>query len=278
MKRVLLPTDFSDGAWNAIQYAVMLLQHKKCTFYILNVFSVPFTTANMMAPEPGNPSYDEASKKSNEKLKIILKKLKSKENPRHHFILESKNNFLIDAINNIVEQNAIDLIIMGTKGVKNIKGTSYGSNAVAVMEKTMNCPVVVVPEKANFKGLKEVVFPTSYEFASKSGEIKTFIDFIKDYESTIKILHINENEELSNTQIENKKLLEEKLSGLEYTVHALTNIEPALGVSCFAQSREADLIALVNRKHSFFYRLMEKQTLKGISHYSNIPLLIMHHS
>ncbi len=41
MKRsILIPTDFSDNAWNAIVYALRLYANEVCTFHFLNSWSV----------------------------------------------------------------------------------------------------------------------------------------------------------------------------------------------------------------------------------------------
>lgn len=44
MKRILLPTDFSDISVNAIQYALSLFAEETCEFYLLNVYRVPYMT------------------------------------------------------------------------------------------------------------------------------------------------------------------------------------------------------------------------------------------
>ena len=37
MKTILLPTDFSDNSWNAIEYALNLNKDTDCNFYLLHV-------------------------------------------------------------------------------------------------------------------------------------------------------------------------------------------------------------------------------------------------
>jgi len=40
MFNILLPTDFSDNAQRAIDYAVYLLENAACTFYLLNAYYI----------------------------------------------------------------------------------------------------------------------------------------------------------------------------------------------------------------------------------------------
>ena len=39
MKKIILPTDFSDNALNAIDYAMQLFKDEVCAFFILNVYA-----------------------------------------------------------------------------------------------------------------------------------------------------------------------------------------------------------------------------------------------
>ncbi|MBC9795811.1 universal stress protein [Sinomicrobium weinanense] len=277
MKRILLPTDFSDHAQNAMAYATELYKHEECMFYVLNVFKVyGYSTTNIMYPEPGNPAYDAAFNESRKNIKDTVRRLIFAKNPKHSFEGLSKNNFLLDAINHLVEEKGIDMIVMGTKGAKNARGINYGSNAVTVMEKVTACPVLAIPSRAEFMGYREIIFPTSYEVPYKKSEISPLLSMAKEFKPMIRILHIKENEQLTENQIENRRLLEENLDGSKYSFHSLTNIDPAVGISCFTESRNADLIALVNRKHGFLYRLTEKPVVKGISFYTSTPIMVMH--
>ncbi|MGS2740212.1 universal stress protein [Sinomicrobium sp. M5D2P17] len=277
MKRILLPTDFSDHAQNAMAYATELYKHEECMFYVLNVFRVyGYSTINIMYPEPGNPAYDAAFNESRKNINDTIRRLVFAKNPKHSFEGLSKNNFLLDAINHLVEEKGIDMIVMGTKGVKNARGIHYGSNAVTVMEKVTACPVIAIPLQAEFMGYREIIFPASYEIAYKKSETRLLLTLAREFNSNICILHIKENEELTENQVENRRLLEEDLTDTKYTFHSLTNIEPAVGISCFAESRNADLIALINRKHGFWYRIKEKSVVKGVSFYSRTPILVTH--
>ena len=66
-KRVLLPTDYSKNALNAIRYALELYKNVLCDFYILNAFHVSgYTLDSMRVPETGEPYYEAAKEESEE--------------------------------------------------------------------------------------------------------------------------------------------------------------------------------------------------------------------
>ena len=68
---------------------------------------------------------------------------------------------------------------MGTKGKTGSRKVSYGSNAIYVMEKVRNCPVIVVPEKAKQSLPVEIVFPTDYKSNFKKRELNYMIEIAK---------------------------------------------------------------------------------------------------
>ena len=39
MKKILLPTDFSDNSWNAIKFALQFFKDQECNFILLNVYT-----------------------------------------------------------------------------------------------------------------------------------------------------------------------------------------------------------------------------------------------
>ncbi|MEO0902953.1 MAG: universal stress protein [Bacteroidota bacterium] len=49
MQKILIPTDFSENAWNAISYAMYLFRNRKCTFYFLNTYTPVIPSSRFMA-------------------------------------------------------------------------------------------------------------------------------------------------------------------------------------------------------------------------------------
>jgi len=276
--KILLSTDFSKNAWQAIKYATELYKNEECTFYILNVFSA---TENILESllnlEPGSELYEMAKNKSEQGLSIILDKLIINENSniKHQFKTISVFNNIIEAIKQIVEQKDIEMIIMGTKGETYSKTTVFGSTATYVMEKARNCPVIVVPQNAKTTLPKEIVFPTSYKTHYKRRELNYLTNLAKKCEATIAILHISEYE-LSKRQKENKQLLEDILEGTNYKFHTLSHYSVITSVNIFIESRDSDMVAFINKKHAFFGSILTNPMVKDLTFHSKVPILVMH--
>lgn len=276
-RKILLPTDFSKNAENAINYAIELYKNESCDFYFLNVFHViGFATDNMMVPEIGEIVYKSAKESSEKGLLKTLKQFKSKTRSRHHFFTISKYDSLLNSIDRVVEEKNIDMIVMGTKGATNATGILFGSNTVMVMDKERSCPVLAIPSNVSFTKPKEIVFPTSFQTIYKKEELKHLIDIAKINQAAIRILHIEDEKDLNEKQEDNKALLEVYFENLDYSFHILHNIELDIALDCFVQSRESDMIAFINKKHSFIDALFNKHLVQELGYKSKVPVLTLH--
>lgn len=280
MKRnILLPTDFSKNAWYAILYALELYKREACNFYILNVFSA---TSNIMESlmnmEPGSELYESAKAESETGLAKVLDMIafRDHKNPRHQFIPVTTFNNPLEAIKNIVEEKDIEMIVMGTRGETNSKKVVYGSVALNVMEKVRNCPVIVVPAEAKHHLPKEIVFPTSYKTHYKKRELNYLVDIAKTCDANICVLHVSRKAELDAKLLENKKLLETIFEDVSYSFHQLRHMEIPVAINCFIESRDSDMVAFINKKHSFFGSILTQPLVKDIAFHSVVPILVMH--
>ncbi len=277
-KKILLPTDFSKNAWTAISYAIELYKNDDCDFYLLNTFQVSgYALESMLIPEPGEKMYDEAKKKSEEGLAKTLERLSFRDNyPHHHFYAVSRFGGLLESIKDLVEQRDIEIIIMGTKGTTNARDRIYGSNAVLVMEKVRNCPVMMIPDGKLYEQPKEIVFPTDYKTNFKRRELQYLIDIAVSNKAEIKVLYVTQDDHLTEKQRNNQDLLKEYFEGVPHTFHTLHNVEVSTGLSCFVESRDSDMITFVNHKHSFFGSVFSRPLVKDIGHHSKVPVLALH--
>lgn len=278
-RKILLPTDFSNNSWHAINYALELYKNDACDFYILNVFSATSNILDsLLNMEPGSELYETAKAKSEEGLAKVLDKLtiNGMEKTNHHFSAISRFNNIIEGIKNIVEEKDIEIIVMGTKGETASREMVFGSTSVYVMEKVRNCPVIVVPEKAKKHMPKEIVFPTSYKTHFKRRELKYLVEIAKKCKATIAILHVSKEEELDERQTKNKKLLEEIFDEVYHSFHNLPNYSIEAAVNIFIESRDSDMVAFINKKHPFFGSILTKPLVKEVGFQSKVPILVMH--
>lgn len=278
MTRILLPTDFSENSWNAIQYGLKLFQHSKCTFYLLHINPLPpYSGAGSSVRSSTRVLKDTMvveNKHVLEDLVLRIKDLPFKTN--HKFITISIYDYLVAAIKREVLDKQIELIIMGTKGATGLKKITLGSNTGAVMTK-VQCPLLAVPENARFTKIREIAFPTDYHIGYNLKVLDMLIAMITGNDAVLRILHISKrNEALTEEQTRNKDFLDEYLMDVNHEFHRLTGTKLETSVQCFAESRDIDMIAMVAKNLNFFQRILFRPAVEEISYHTDIPFLVLH--
>ncbi|MFD1614079.1 universal stress protein [Gelatiniphilus marinus] len=270
---ILLPTDFSDNSWSAIVYALKLYAHEECTFYLLNSVAISVAMRSKISKSLLKTSQEEAKK---ELLNLKQLAQESNGNPNHDFKIILSINDLDKAINNAVINHDISLVIMGTKGVTGAKGFFFGSNTVRVISRFANCPVLVIPEDYDFVAPKQIAFPTDYNRFYGSNEIKPLTQMADLYNSKIRILHINENEELSEIQQFNQMMLQSYLNNNKYSLHWMPKYDKKTAeINDFIEELNINILAMVNYKHSFIENIVKEPIIKKIGFKPLVPFLVI---
>lgn len=276
MKNILLPTDFSENALNAIEYALQLFKDEDCTFHLLNTFTP--AAYNMTTMADGHPAVmtEEKDRENSKKgLLDIERKLKNKfNNPKHTFEKLVAFNLLVNEIERTVEERNIDLIVMGTKGATGAKDVFLGSNTMYTIKKA-NCAVIAVPEKFTYEEPKDILFPTDYMFSMENQFLPLLRSICAGHKSQLSILNIYTGKPLKSTQKTTKEQLGEFLKDNKtlFFEEKHTNISEA--VAQFQIAHKIDFLTMVNNSHSFFENLFFKPVIKQIVHRTNIPFMVI---
>jgi nucleotide-binding universal stress UspA family protein len=277
-KKILIPTDFSKNAWNAITYASDLFKNQECMFYLMNSYAITgYVVGDMGVPEPGSKSYEKAGKLSQEGLDKVLEMLKFRNTTdKHTYKTISEFGDPFSVMQSIIMKKDIELVVMGTKGASNHSGALFGSNTITAMDEINECPVMGIPMDARLAVLKEIVFPTGFETHYKRKELVHLVKLARQQDAIICVLHVDPVEELSQKQKANKLLLSECLEGATYSFHHLSSANRNSAVLTFVESRNSDMVAIINKKHAFFEKIFTTPLVKELGMFSKVPLFVMH--
>lgn len=276
MKKILLPTDFSDNSWNAIKYALQLHQDEECVFYLLNTYTPAIFQVDYILVQPAQFGMVDAMKESSLKKLNHLKTRIKKEfnNTKHTIEAITAFNTLILEIKDQIKQKSIDLIIMGTKGATGAKEVLFGSNTVHVLNQ-VKCPVLAIPDDFIYEKPHELLFPTDFEIEFKSKHLKPIIEIAQKHISRLHVLHVSYGYELSEFQEKNKQILEEELKKVSHLFHSVSNQNVEDAITNFQIKNKVNMLIMINNKHSFFENLFFKKRINHIGFHLNIPFLVI---
>jgi nucleotide-binding universal stress UspA family protein len=267
MKQIIVPTDFSKGAWNALLYATELgnaLETRNIT--VLNAYHAPRAGASTLH------SIDRIMQEDSEAgVNRWMNKIKeSGLSAKFNFHGKSIHATLVDAVNSQVSGYADHLVVMGSLGEAGTVEKIFGSNATDVIAK-VQCPVIVIPPKINFTSKKNVVLASDYNQISDSN-MKILQLIKKIHPSTnIRIVHVQKEKEptagIANLGISQENLPHEviEISG--------DNVGDAL--DRYASSNPTDLMVLIKHESGFFHNLFHHSVTKELALLAHVPLLVL---
>ncbi len=276
MRKILIPTDFSENAMNAIRYAIELFKYERSDFFIMHAYSDEVYDHNtLVSREILDELKTSVHENSDKELVKILETIQQlSPNPRHLYKTLSVFGSLIDESNDIVDKENIDIIVMGTKGKKNDQRLTFGSNTLQVL-KYVKCPVLAIPIGCSYHQPNTILLPTDYLLPFKKRELKLLSTLAKSFRSTINFLYVSKYEKLSIRQEDNKAFLEECLPDAKLQFHRVTSDDLTAAINGFISSNEIDFLVMVNSRRSYLESLLYQSTIDKIGLDIKIPFLTM---
>lgn len=272
-KKILLPTDFSDNAWNAIIYALKLYANETCDFYLLNSIKIKGSTMSNFSSKLSSTIRKSAFKDMLE-LKQMIERVNA--NANHNFEILVSNADLKDALETAIKKHTIQLIIMGTKGASGAKEFFFGSNTVNVINKVRLCPILTIPDQFDFVEPKKIAFSTDFNRLYKEEELAPLKEITDLYNSEINIVHLNNEEHLNEVQEYNSKILENDLKDYNHHFFWIPNYgKKANDINDFIKEQNINMLAMVNYKHSFIEKITKEPVIKTIGFQPFIPFLVI---
>lgn len=276
MKNILLLTDFSKNAQNAIDYALEFFKGGKYDFFVLNVHKPSaYTTGELMASTPGSSVYESLIKNPEKILDKLAEKLVKKyttEAYEFNTICDFDN--FTSSVNQVVKINNIDLIVMGTNGATGAKEVIFGSNTISVI-RNVTCPVLIIPENFTYHHpVRSVLFASDAEETFESKKVNVFQSILTLLKARLHVLLINEI--AVNTNFDKKELIAKFFTLFKPEFHVLENIPSDIAINSFVQLYPVDLVAKLINEEPFLKRLLSKSKTSALTYKIRVPLLLMH--
>lgn len=276
MRKLLIPTDFSENAMNAIRYALEAFKYEHSEFFIMHAYADEvYEVTAQMSRENFEELKEKIHDKSLEKLHKTLKIIKQiSPNPRHHYSIIITFGTLIDSANEIVDQENIDVVIMGTKGETDDREITFGSNTVQIM-KYVKSPVLAIPSEYPNNPPKNILFPTDFLLPYKRRELNLVSRIAKRFVAEINFLYLSDFENLSYRQEDNKAFLESIMAENIKTFHNVKGKDLTSTINTFIEELDINILIMVNSRHSFLENILYQSTIDKIGLHIKIPFLIL---
>lgn len=254
MKKILVPTDFSEQAENALKVAAMLAKKHNSEIYLLHMMEIPM---NQIDPASTSSHIPEAlffMKLAQKKFEVLLESDFLDGITVHDTV---KADITFNEIKNTCKELGIDMIVMGSHGATGLKEMFVGSNAEKVV-RTSDVPVLVIKNEHETFEIEDLVFASDFLNDSKE-TYKQAVKFAEAFGSKMHLLMVNTVNNFLTTY-EAQDRINDFISDQNfknYTINIINDTTVEQGVLNFSRDIDADLIGISTHGR------------QGISHFLN---------
>lgn len=271
MKNILVPTDFSDCANNALRYAITLAQKNDASVTLLSAYHVPSAGGTSVMVN----LQDDLKEAAEEELKKIKAKLAG-EYPNLQVNIFTSYNLPVNAVLKYVKEKDVDMIVMGTTGASGVKEVFVGSTTSSLVNK-VKIPVFAIPESFNNAKLSKIYLATDLKSFKSTDSTKFIKKLALDFGAKVELLNVAEkpNEEESFKIVSEAIDIDNEFVGVEHEFNFLESTDIEKAILDYIDEDDS-VIAVINRERSFFDRLFHKSLSKKITMHANVPILVLH--
>ncbi|MEO8822314.1 MAG: universal stress protein [Ginsengibacter sp.] len=276
MKQILIPTDFSNCAGNAIDFAVQSAKIMPMEITLLHSFEL---NDNMYTDYIGvNREFNQTMLTGAKENLANLKKSMEENDGVTVDTLISKDS-LQEAITEALRENEFELIVMGTLGASGIKEKLWGSRTSSTIGKS-GIPVIAIPNEYQWKKPQKILFATN-QFEKDSAILNIIFELAGLYMASVQVAVFTDEEvDKAGTFLENKRKISEYETFLKETYNENTLTSAHLygenfseTLQDFIKKNDIDMLVMVTYPHKFWNRIFNPSKTKLMSYHTHIPLL-----
>ena len=187
MVNILVPTDFSQLSKSAVKYAIKIANRLGGNITVLHVMTMTRALRISMIEKIRSLDHDLIESAESE-LETMIKTMSEQYKVKTAIKFEVvRGSYFPSTLLREARRLHSGLIVMGTRGASGLTKAVMGSNTNSVIE-VSHVPVLAVPEKADFKGFRNVVYAS--DLRNLEEELVVLIRYIEKFGSTIHLIHI----------------------------------------------------------------------------------------
>jgi nucleotide-binding universal stress UspA family protein len=275
IKKILIPTDFSETANLALEHAVKMASLVDAQITLVHVVSTFAFRVNLPELEVDEAEGKKLSTVVGSKLASIAEEIGSKHGVKVTTMVTSGR--IREEVVRIADEIDADIIILGTHGVSGLREFFMGSNAFRIVSEAA-CPVLSVQDSGKGVGFSNIVVPIDNSFHSRE-KLGIAVRMANAYDAEIHVCGLrsydHDDEDLNAKFRMKMKQVEDYLKEREvkFSTTTLFCSNIATATMEFANEKNADLIVIMNEQEINSTGFFMGPYAQQVVNHSPIPVL-----
>jgi nucleotide-binding universal stress UspA family protein len=271
MKTILVATDFSPAADNAIKYASEMAVFLKADLALLHIFQIQISYNDSSAPVDV-VAIQQSLEKEMDNLRNELQK---KTNGKINITTNVREGAFFDELKSVCERYKPYIVVMGSQGTSATDRFFFGGHTIHAMKNLM-WPLITVPPNSNFEPYKKIGLACDFDHVTDSIPVDEITRLVTDFDTKLLVLNTAKKKEFNPEMIYESGLVQEMLLDLKPVYHFITSPDVDEGIMNFAEKNDIDLLIVLPKHHTLPEKLMHKSHTKQLVLYSPIPVMALH--
>lgn len=267
MKHILVPTDFSDNAEKALDFALALGRRFGAAIHVVHTYHT-----SRQAGYLANVSRHIREDRERE-MEEFLTKLRN--NPKSEGLVidgRARYGFAVETINNEARSVEADLILMGTLGASNIAKKMLGSTASQLI-KEADYPVLAIPATTRFKDIDRVILAVDDLDITVLNTLNPVLSLVQRGNLALDLLHISKSEQPSDIDAGIRPYLDNM--AIAYQDHTIVSDDVLQSILDFAHQHPSSILCLVTRQRSWLANLFHQSVSQQAALHAHLPVFIL---
>ena len=269
MRKIIVPTDFSENAAKALDYAIVVANATGAALHVIHTIHTRGSAGHFLSID------DIIMKEREEELAAVIKNIAPQLNEKVVLTHAVRQGYVVDAILAAAEQVGADTVIMGTQGASGLRRWVLGSTTVDLLKNT-KLTVLVVPNEFKGNEISRLVLAVDASRLKNIAVLQPMLLLAQKFKMELNLLHISKDEQVI-TDVDTNLQQHLQQLGIAYIAHRITSNDAEEAIKDFVASHKANLLCVLNQseKRSWVENLFHLSITKEMAYETEVPLLVL---
>ncbi|MDX1941733.1 MAG: universal stress protein [Saprospiraceae bacterium] len=275
IKKILLPTDFSDTAQNAFRYCLRIADTYGAAIELLHVIYPEYQAMDIpvMAAKAMQDKVEAAKEVSRQFVDLGITQVQAtyqfQSMPNIHAEIMIGNP--VTVIKDIAKRDAADLIVMGTREKHNAIDKTFGSVTTGVIEYAP-CPVWVIPSEASYENIDIIAYAAELN-ESDPYHIWKAIQVLEPFHPLLHCVHVGNGASSDAKMADMELFFTQNAPALQVNFHNTKGDAITDKLEEFAETYDVDVLVMYAPHHNLWQRIFLQSITKKMALQTSVPIL-----
>jgi nucleotide-binding universal stress UspA family protein len=274
MKTIIVPTDFSPAATNALHYGIEMAKALQASIVLFHAYQVPVSYSDTPILLVSVAELQKSAEEQIDKLKTEVEHMTS---GAIKVYTETHMGNTVDELEEYCKKINPFAVVMGAKGHSGLDKVLFGSTTLTAI-RHLSWPVVCIPPGKKYgNGIKKIGFACDFKEVVKTTPAGFIKNFVTAFNAELHVLNVDHNDRhFTPSTPEQSALLHTLLEDAKPVYHFIEHKDVEDGIKYFAEKNNIDLLIAIPKKHKLLEGMFKTSSTRQLVFQSHIPVLCVH--